>query len=389
MNQTRLATRLIFFAFGLCLSSWAPMVPFAKERLDINDAQLGMLLFVIGFGALITMPLTGWLVQRFGSRMMTVLAGLCVSGLLPTLAIAATPLSLGLVLFFFGAVTGLMNVSINAQAVAVEIKSQASIMSGFHCFFSAGGLLGALMVSALLEMNCPLPLCAAAVAFLIIYLLLLKRKHLLSASEEQKGECEKKRFSSPSPAILFLGLICFISFLAEGSMLDWSAEYLRSVRGYDPSIAGIGYALFSIAMAFGRLVGDQLISRFTILKVFQSGCFLAASGFFLVVYPWFMRCELLGFCFIGFGASNIVPILFSASGRIPNANAGHALTIVTTLGYAGGLIGPAFIGFLAEATSLSLSLASIALCLIAAGSFGKRVIPAPFILDRLEPLNRV
>lgn len=377
MKQTLLATRLIFLAFGLCLSSWAPMVPFAKERLSLDDAQLGMLLFVFGFGALVTMPLTGWLVQRYGSAKMTLLSGVFVSALLPTLAIASTTLSLGLALFLFGAGTGLMNVSINAQAVAVEIKSQAAIMSGFHCLFSTGGLLGALCVSGLLELNCPLPLCASTVAVLIVLLLVIKRNDLLSADAKPKGESEKKRFSTPHPTLLFLGAICFISFMAEGSMLDWSAEYLRSVRAYDPSIAGIGYALFSIAMAFGRLVGDQLISRSGIIKVFQRGCFLAAAGFFLVVYPWFLHGELLGFCLIGFGASNIVPILFSVSGRIPDTNAGHTLTIVTTLGYTGGLIGPAFIGFLAEATSLSLALATLAICLIAVGTFGKRVIPAP------------
>lgn len=377
MKQTRLATRLIFLAFGLGLSSWAPMVPFAKERLGLDDAQLGMILFIFGLGALGTMPLTGWLVHRYGSRCMTVFSGCFVAGLLPFLALASSPLSLSVILFLFGAGTGLMNVSINAQAVAVESISPSPLMSGFHCLFSTGGLFGAIIVSGLLEINCPLPFCAAAISLIMAVLLISQWKHLLLTGKDEKAAASgRPKFSFPGAHVLLLGAICFISFMAEGSMLDWSAEFLRSERNYNPSIAGIGYAIFSIAMAFGRLMGDRLIKRYTVLKIFQAGSFLAAIGFVLVVYPTVQHAELVGFCCIGLGASNIVPILFSASGRIPSMAAGFALTVVTTLGYTGALIGPAFIGFLAEATSLSIALGTVALCLLAVGTSGKRVISA-------------
>lgn len=379
MKRAQRAARLILLAFGLGISSWAPMVPFAKERLGLDDAQLGSVLLVFGLGALGTMPLTGWLIHRFGSRAITLISGVLVSALLPLLTLAATPLSLSAILFLFGACTGSLNVAINAQAVAIESKSSASLMSGFHCLFSTGGLLGALMISALLELTCPLPLCASAVSLIMLGLLLSQRHYLLPPLFETGSASisTKHRFTIPGFNVFFLGMICFISFMAEGSMLDWSAEYLRSSKGYDPAVAGIGYAFFSITMALGRLVGDSIIKRSSVFFVFQAGSLLAACGFVMVVYAGLPYSELAGFCLIGLGASNMVPILFSSSGRLPGTSPNAALTIVTTLGYVGALIGPAFIGFLAQATTLSFSFATIALLLIGVGLSGRLAIPAP------------
>ena len=114
-------------------------------------------------------------------------------------------------------------------------------------------------------------------------------------------------------------------------MLDWSAEFLRSSLHYEASLAGIGYALFSIAMACGRLTGDKLIQRFGIFAVFQAGSLIAASGFLVVVNAGWGYVELLGFCLIGIGAANVVPILFSASGRLPTTSPSYALTVVKWL----------------------------------------------------------
>lgn len=376
MNQTKWATRSIFLAFGLALSSWAPMVPFAKERLELDDAQLGMILFLFGLGALSTMPLTGWLIHRLGSRSMTVMSCLCVASLLPMLALADSPLALSLVLFLFGATTGAMNVAINAQAVAVEKASGSAIMSGFHCLFSTGGLFGALIVTALLEFNWPLVACALIISAGMLLLVIAPKKYLIASQENAQA---KQKFGFPPTSVIFLGMICFISFMAEGSMLDWSAEFLRSEKEFDPSLAGIGYALFSIAMAFGRLVGDRCIRNFSALSVFQVGSFLVVCGFVLVVCPQLSYGSLVGFGLIGLGASNIVPILFTASGKIPQVPASHSLTLTTTMGYAGGLMGPAFIGFLAEATSLSIGLASMGVCFILVGFSASRILAIPSV----------
>ena len=382
MKRTSRAARLIFLAFGLAISSWAPLVPYTKLRLELDDAQLGMVLFVYGLGALFMMPLTGWLINQFGSRKITFLAGLAVITMLPFLAVAQTTAALCLILFLFGVSTGAMNVSINAQAVDIEIASQAPVMSGLHCWFSIGGLSGAVIVSSLLERDVDLLHCMLSVAIIFALLLLSQWRHLLPfISQIKEAKVAKNGITLPDPQVIFLGGLCFIAFMAEGSMLDWSAEYLRSNLNYHPALAAIGYALFSIAMAFGRFVGDSIIKKWGILFVFQTGSFLAASGFLMVINVNAGYGELIGFCLIGLGASNVVPILFSSAGRIRGVSSNFASSLITTCGYVGLLLGPAFIGFIAEANNLSLSFAVLAILLTGVGISGRKVIPLPSISE--------
>lgn len=364
LQKARLSTKLIFLAFGLGISSWAPMVPYAKTRLEINDAQLGLILFAFGAGALCAMPLTGWLVSRYGSRLVTLLSGIVVLVTLPFLAIVDTSLLMSAVLFFFGISTGALNVSINAQAVEVESRSDDAVMSGFHCLFSTGGLFGAVVVSFLLERQYDLLTCSIFVSLIMSALLLTQWKNLLIENPKETAISIQNEWKMPDIKILFLGVLCFIAFMAEGSMLDWSAEFLHSNLQYDPSIAGIGYALFSVFMAIGRLVGDQIIRKIGVLKVFQIGSLLSSSGFFIVTSFSWGYGELIGFCLIGLGASNIVPILFSASGKLSSISPNYALTVVTTIGYIGMLGGPAFIGLLAQVTNLTFAFGCIAFLLI-------------------------
>jgi predicted MFS family arabinose efflux permease len=380
MKHSQNSIRLIFLSFGLCISSWAPLVPFTKTRLELGDAELGLILLVMGMGALIMMPITGFLINRFGSKIITLLSGIAVMLLLPCLALANTTPVLCLTLFAFGVATGAMNVSMNAQAVDIEIASKSPIMSGIHCWFSIGGLFGALLVSFLLERGFALHHGMMIISILVFFILMFKWRYLLPPAQKQALiEKTKTGFSLPNPAVIFLGILCFIAFMAEGSMLDWSAEYLVSNLQYTPAIAGIGYAIFSIAMALGRFIGDRVVKRLGVLTVFQAGCLLAASGFlFIVGVPY---AELIGFFFIGLGASNVVPILFSSSGRLTDVSSNTALSVITTCGYVGLLVGPAFIGFIAEMTSLSLAFAGISFLLTGVGIMGKSTIPAS-----VEPL---
>lgn len=373
-KQSCLATRLILLAFGLGISSWAPMVPYVKTRLNVDDAELGLILFVFGIGALIAMPVAGYILHQFGSRLITFISAMFVILVLPFLAITSTVPTVCLTLFLFGIGTGFWNVSINAQAVVVESKSDRPLMSGFHCLFSVGGLFGALIVTCLLELGFSLVFCALVISSMIGLIVALQWKKLLPDQEGTELEQAKYTFSFPNIQVIFLGLICFISFMTEGSMLDWSAEFLRSELDYQTSIAGIGFAIFSIAMASGRFLGDKIIQKLGAAFVFQVGCFLTAFGFIVVVYFGWGYTERLGFFLIGLGASNIVPILFSSTGRLSDGSAKYALTIVTTFGYLGMLIGPAFIGFIAQATTLSFAFLCLSLLLVTVGVKGRAVV---------------
>jgi predicted MFS family arabinose efflux permease len=374
LSAARRATRGLFLMCGIATASWAPMVPFAKVRLGLDEAQLGLVLLCLGVGSVGAMPLAGHLAHRYGSRGVQLVGGAAVCGLLPVLAIAPTGLAMGAALMAFGAAIGALDVAMNAHAVEVERRHSAPLMSGFHGLFSVGGLVGSLALAGLLAAGVPLLPCAWIIAAAMLAIVVTQWPGLL-ATRGEPSEAQRSMFSLPSGRALLLGALCLIVFLAEGAMLDWSAVFLRAERGFAIAHAGLGYAAFSVAMATGRLLGDRITARLGPVRIARHGAALAAAGFVLATaLPW-QTTALAGFVLVGLGASNIVPVLFSAAGRIADTPPSVALATVTTLGYSGVLCGPAAIGFVAQATSLPLALGGVALLLAIVAALASIVRP--------------
>ena len=361
------ATRLIFLVSGIGMASWAPMVPYAKARLGLDDADLGLVLLAFGGGSMLSMPLVGLLTHRYGNRKVISVAGLLLCVAIPLLAIVPNVMTLTVTLLYFGAMLGAVDVAMNAHAVEVERRDGRALMSGFHGLFSIGGLAGAAIMSALLSVGLPLWTGALAIALLLALIVLSQRSSLLSHVDDM---AERAVFRLPRGLVLLLGVLCFVSFLAEGSMLDWSAVLLRDFRGFSAASAGIGYACFSVAMAAGRLAGDRVVGRLGPVWAVRVGASTAAAGFLLAAMAPWPPVSLFGFVLIGLGASNTVPVMFSAAGRLPGNPPAISIATVTTLGYAGLLSGPALIGFLAHASNLPVALAVVAgmLVLVAASA---------------------
>ena len=333
------------------------MVPFAKARLALDDGTLGLSLLVFGGGSMVAMPLAGVAIHRWGSRPVIVTSSLVTCLVLPLLAVPATPAMLAITLFLFGAGLGAMDVAMNAQAIVVQQRMGRPIMSGFHALFSVGGLVGALVMTVLLRAGMSLAAAALAIAVALLALALAQQSRLVP----DRGAAEGATFTIvPRPRVVLLGALCFISFLGEGAVLDWSAVFLREQRGVDVAIAGIGYAVFSIAMAAMRLTGDSVVHRVGERRILRAGSALAAAGFVCVALVPSTAAALAGFLLVGIGAANIVPLLFSAAGRVPGVPPGIALATVTTIAYAGLILGPALIGFIADATSLPIAFLVVA-----------------------------
>jgi predicted MFS family arabinose efflux permease len=354
------ATRLIFLLSGLAMAGWAPMVPYAKARLGLDEATLGLVLLALGGGSMVSMPLVGFLTHRFGSRRVIGVGGVLLCAALPLLALAPSLAALVVALLYFGVMLGVVDVAMNAHAVAVEVRAARPLMSGFHGLFSIGGLLGAACISALLAVGVSLLMASLTLAALLLLIVLSQWGRLLDDRQPSNAVVHAPRRGMRMPGTVWLlGALCFVSFLAEGSMLDWSAVFLRDVRGVAAASAGIGYAAFSLSMALARITGDAVIARFGPQRTVRVGALVAATGFVLAAWaPWPVT-TLLGFVLVGLGAANIVPLMFGAAGRLPGVPAGVAIATVTAVGYAGLLAGPALIGFLAHASSLSIALALV------------------------------
>lgn len=357
-RREQIATRAVFLVAGTAMAAWAPLVPFAKTRVGVDEGAFGLLLLCLGLGSIIAMPITGILTSRFGCRRIIVIASIAVAIVLPFLALANTPIELAIVLVLFGATVGTVDVAMNIQAVMVEKDSGRSMMSGFHGLFSLGGIVGAGGISLLLGLGFP-PLGATLLASaLLAGLLFFAYSGLLPYGNHDAGGAPL--FVLPKGIVLFIGLLCFLAFLSEGAVLDWSALFMISAHGIEPTQAGLGYTTFAVAMTVGRLSGDWIVKHLGGTRIVVIGGALAAAGFLLSVYALNQTLALAGFALVGLGASNIVPVLFTAAGRQKRMPASLAVAAITTIGYAGILLGPAAIGFVAQHSSLSTALVALA-----------------------------
>jgi MFS family permease len=360
---SRLATRLAFLVAGFVTSCWAPLIPFAKQRLGVNDGEFGLLLLCAGVGSLVGATAAGPLSSRLGTRPVILAGGLGLCLALPALAVAGAAATLGPALALFGASLGAIDVAMNAQATEVEAAAAAPLMSGFHGLYSLGGFAGAGLMTGLLVAGVA-QLSATLVASALALVMLAVAWPRFLRTRAAPGM--QVHFAWPAGVVLVIAGLAAISFMAEGAVLDWGA-LLAVDRGLaGPSLAGLGFGLFSVAMTAGRLTGDAVVARLGRHEVLVGGGLLAVAGYAAVLLaspgPW----ALGAFALIGLGLANVVPILFSAAARQQVMPPALAIAAITSTGYVGILAGPPLVGFVARATSLPTAFWVLAgvLCLI-------------------------
>lgn len=359
-KKEQVATRIIFFIAGFATASWAAIVPFVKANTGANDATLGLLLLCFGVGALIAMPLTGAIAAKFGCRKLMVASTIAFCLLLPLLPAISHIGILIVGLLLFGVGIGLTDCAMNIQAVIVDKASEKPIISGFHGYYSVGGIVGAGAMSAILLMGTP-PIAAAIIISLVSLLLLsISFKGFLSYANAPTGPL----IAIPKGIVLVIGIICFAIFLAEGTVLDWSAVFLIEHYGLEESLGGLGFAAFATTMTIGRLTGDKIVMRVGSARVVFWGALLACIGFMIAVLSPYLSIAIIGYALVGAGCSNIVPVMFSSIGKQNTMPEALAVPAVSTLGYLGILAGPAAIGFVAFQFTLATALLTIAALLV-------------------------
>lgn len=377
LSAQRLSTRFSFFGLGFATAAWAPLIPFAQQRLHFNHADFGLLLLCSGLGAMLAMPATGKIVQRIGCRVPIGFALLLLAVLLPSLSLWTSPLMMAITLFLFGTAAGSLGVALNIQAVVVEKNSLKSLMSGFHGMASLGGLAGVLTITALLALSISSVMSAFAVSLLLVIIVFLSVPYNIKAVENTLLEASSKvkksiRQRLPQPLIILIGIACFIIFMTEGAAMDWSGIYLTQQYGVNAAFAGLAYTFFAIAMTTGRFTGDYLIRYFGEKKLLTYSAICATLGLALVSIARYWWLVLVGYTLVGTGCSNIVPIMFSRAGRQTVMPSAVALSCVSTMAYTGILVGPAFIGMVSELIGLStvfMALSGLLLLIVALNRF--------------------
>ncbi|GAC1479698.1 MAG: MFS transporter [Acetobacteraceae bacterium] len=352
----------MFLANGAGFGAWAASIPAVKQALGLSASALGAALLAVAAGAMLAMPLAGWLGARGIPRLLS-WTGLAVMLALPGPGLAPSLFLLAPALLLMGAAAGSMDVCMNARAAEVERAGGHPIMSSFHAAFSLGGLLGTALVALAAWLGAGraagLLATAALIAAATAAHALLDPKPDLAQPD---GAGAAPRLAWPSRALAGIGALCLLAFFAEGAIADWSGVFLAQVAHFPPPLASAGFAAFSAAMVIGRLAGDWAVRRHGPTKTLRLGALTAAAGIALAIA--IPIAGPAGFFLVGLGAANLAPILFTAAGRAGTATS-TGVAAVATLGYAGMLLGPPAIGLLADQTSLRAALALLILALTA------------------------
>lgn len=358
-NYHRMAVLAAFFANGAVLASWIARIPAVQAKLGMQEATLGLTMFGLSSGVFTALFFAGSLIAKYGSQKVTFISGLLQCCLLPFLALMPHPILLFINLFLFGASASSMDMAMNEQAVLVEKKEQRTLMSSFHASYSIGGLVGAL-IGAFMARSTQTPILLHFILITVIFLVLLiwVYSHLIPTNDNDRTT--KTGIRLPQKGLLLLGLVIFCSSITEGAVADWNGVYLTDVLSTSNSFAALGFAAFSMTMTIGRLLGDSLTQRFKATTIVRCGAILTVLGLFATIFTNNPYLALLGFAAVGLGVANIIPLSFSSAGNSASSP-GAGISGAASIGYAGFLIGPPLIGFLAEQFSLRISFTVIAI----------------------------
>ena len=347
---------LAFTVFGAFWGAWAAVLPDVRERAGLGDGGLGLALGAVAVAALPEMPLAGRLVDVHGARLLLPRLLGAFAGAAALLGLAAGPLPLVLALVLLGAVTGALDVVLNAATAAWERVEGDRLMAAGHGCFSVGVLGGAVLTGLARDAGAgPAPVLAAT--GLAVALVALAQPAYRTAVRPDGAVAGRRRLA---PVLVGLGALTASAFLVEDAVSTWSALYLERDLGAPPWVGGLGPGLFAGAMAVGRFGAHALARPGSEARVLAAGGSVLAAGLLLLAAAPTPVLALVGTAVAGAGVSVIAPTLFSAVGsRSAPGRSGADLALVTAFGYVGFVTGPVLVGLLSEALTLPRALAAL------------------------------
>ena len=353
------ALAVLFLVDGAGFGTWAAHVPVFKQFLHIENGSLTFVLISVIAGAIISMPVTGQLIARYGSRRVIWNAAISYVFMIGLLAQASSFWLLVIFAGLFGAAKGAFDISVNAQAMAVEKYYGQSSMSFFQGCWSAGGLLGAGAAGLMLQHQGTVRSDLSFTAGVLVLCCILTLPMLVEEAVRPRAAA---KLVWPNAALLRIAVLGSFGLLTEGAIADWASVYLHSNVGVTLPLAAAGYAAYAIAMAAARFSGDWLAQRVSGKNILHgSGLLIAAGlGCTLLSHSWWPA--VIGLMLAGIGVANIVPVIWGVAGRDTRMGAGPAISATATIGYCGFLTGPPIIGSLAVMIGLRQAMGVIVLC---------------------------
>jgi len=356
MKKARFSIGILFFICGLNFATWATRIPDFKSFLSLSDAQLGTVLMGLPIGSLVSLPIAGWLLTKYASRWICIMAIVLYVIVIPSLSLLSSPVTLFIGLFFFGMAGDIMNIAMNTQVVSLEAKMNKIIMSSFHAVFSIGLMAGAFLGGILEKEHFTTTEHFSLVALSNILLIPFSFPNLLTDKPVQDESKPKSSILNLGPYLIILSFIAFCGMLCEGAMADWISLYFKEYSPDSPFPITIGFSFFAAAMVLGRFVGDKISMKYGVSNILIVNGILIGLGMLLTLL--FSSIYLkIGGCFLtGIGISTIVPLIYSQAGNQKEIMPSIAIAGVSTIAYIGFLLGPVLIGYLSDFVGLDKAL---------------------------------
>ncbi len=349
--KQRIALSTCFFLSGFCFSSWASRIPTIKAIFNFSEADLGNLLLVMPIASLIGLPISGWMVSKFSSRNPLVLSMLFFAASLFVVGYTTNMVALVIAVAVFSFCMRIINIFMNTQTITLQKKFKRKIIGSFHGIWSAGGLTGVALCTLLLKFNISIATHMLIVTLFTCTAASVAYFYLLKNDRSTSGN--KIKFGKPDPFIFYLGILIFFASVCEGGMFDWSSVYFKDVVGEE--IFTLGYFTFMVFMAISRFSSDRVIEKIGMQKSYYLSAILIVLGIGTVILLPYFWPALVGFSLIGLGTAAVIPMIFISAGDSTKYSAGMAISIISTYGILGRLLGPPIIGYLAELFSLKLA----------------------------------
>ncbi len=361
---------LAFALMSILFGAWITRIPDIQLHAGLSEGELGLALLGMPIGAVIIMPFLGRIISRWGTGQVTFYSALAYTLAMILPAFAFNLWSLAAILVVIGLSAGSLDVAMNAAAAYIEKRERRSIMSTCHAFFSFGGMIGAGLASLIAGLGLPVLHHLLLMALSMLALSFYLKASWLQIKDQGGGS---HHWIWPRRSLIVLATIGFCVLLSEGAIADWSAVYLKNTLQGSSFISGLGFAGFSMTMAWGRLYGDMLIPKLGGKKLVVGGGLLASLALVAAVVSGNAAAAIVGFTVVGLGFSCIVPIIFSAAANVPGVSAGGGIAAIASMGYIGFMVGPPAIGFLAEAYGLQVGLGFVAIMALMIGLLGLRM----------------
>lgn len=351
IHKQRFFLSVFFFLSGFCFSTWASRIPTIKTTFGFNDAELGTILLFMPISSLAGLPISGWLVSRYNSRVPLLASLVVLVAALSFIGFASTVLTLTAGICVFAFHMRILGIAMNAQGLALQKKFEHKIFGSFHGLWSTGGIAGVGFSTAVIAYGIRMPLHLSIVAAITLLSGLYSYRFLLRDDRSTTGN--KFTIRKPDPHIVILGVLIFFAAICEGGMFDWSGVYFKEIVKVD--LFTLGYLIFMVCMAASRFATDRMVEAFGMPKMFVLSAIFISSGIGLaILFPAFWPC-MIGFCFVGFGTASIIPMTFMLASTVQKYSPAMTISIIATYGIAGIFIGPPLIGYLAHAFSLRIA----------------------------------